>query len=141
MTRLEDTLEIGATPERLWSVLIDLPGWATWNTLRATAPEGLAAGRPIQLVLRVGRLQIPVRATLTCVSPAVAISWMGGVPGLFTATHGFDLSPTQRGGTLVRHHETFGGLLHRPLLAILGERQRRIYRAVNEGLARAATRG
>jgi hypothetical protein len=138
VTLLEDHLSTEASPAEVWEVLLDTARWGEWNTLLAEVPEGFETGAPLSLVIRLGGLHIPARARLIAVEPERQLVWKGGVPGLFRARHGFDLAPALDGGTVIRHHETFWGMLHRPLLRALGERQRQVYRRVNEGLAAAA---
>lgn len=138
MTLLAHTLETDASPAAVWAVLMDVERWAEWNTLTARAPEGLAEGKPFALGIRLGRLTIPATATFIHVEPERHLVWRGGVPGVFRAVHGFDLEPTPSGGTRLRHHEDFSGLLHRPMLAALGQRQRGVYGWVNRRLAAEA---
>lgn len=138
MTLLEHTLTTSAAPASVWAVLEDAPRWGDWNTLLLVAPQGLALGAPLSLTIRLGRLQIPARAEVVAFESERSLVWAGGVSGLFHARHGFDLIPSADGGTTIRHHEAFGGLLHRPLLRALGDRQREVYGRVNKALAAAA---
>ncbi|TNE90665.1 MAG: SRPBCC domain-containing protein [Deltaproteobacteria bacterium] len=138
MTLLEHTLETSATPAQVWAVLEEVTSWHAWNTLTAEAPDGLVVGGRLSLGIRIGGLTIPAKAVFTQVEPERFLVWKGGVPGLFRAVHGFDLSPTESGGTRIRHHETFGGALHRPMLLALGQRQRDIYGKINARLAKTA---
>ncbi len=131
-------LATNALPADLWSVLSDLSTWASWNTLTGVAPDGVQVGGLLRLRIAVGPFWLPARARITEVAANERLTWAGGVPGLFTATHGFELTPTQAGGTQVRHHEAFRGLLVRPVLALLGASHADMYRRVNVGLADAA---
>lgn len=138
MSLLEHTHETPAPPAEVWAVLLDLDGWTRWNTLTARAPQGIAVGSPLALGIRLGPLTIPASARFVRVEPERHLIWQGGVRGVFRAVHGFDLQPTASGGTRIRHHEDFAGLLHRPMLAVLGQRQRDVYGLVNRRLAAEA---
>ena len=138
-TLIEDRFETEASVETVWRVLMDFDRWATWNTLAARAPAVAVAGAPLRLWLKTGvgpGIFLPAR--FDRVEPGRFLTWKGGVPGLFHARHGFDLEALEGGGTRIRHHETFSGMLHSPVVRALGDRQVRTYRRVNERLAAAA---
>ena len=138
-TLIEDRFETEASVETVWRVLMDFDRWATWNTLAARAPAAAVAGAPLRLWLKTGvgpGIFLPAR--FDRVEPGRFLTWKGGVPGLFHARHGFDLEALEGGGTRIRHHETFSGMLHSPVVRALGDRQVRTYRRVNERLAAAA---
>lgn len=138
MTLIEHTLETTAPPEDVWAVLEATAQWPEWNTLTAAAPGGFEEGQAFKLGVIIGSRTLPVTATFVQVERERHLVWQGGVPGVFGARHGFDLTPLDSGGTRIRHHEDFRGLLHYPLLFVLGDRQVRTYEKVNKGLARAA---
>ena len=131
-------LTTDAPPEDLWSVLSDLSSWSSWNTLTGVAPDGVRVGGALRLRIALGPFRLPARARITEVAPNQRLTRAGGVPGLFTAVHGFELTPTQAGGTKIRHHEAFRGLLVGPVLALLGAGHADMYGRVNVGLADVA---
>ena len=127
-----------ASPEAVWRVLSDLPGWEAWNSLTGVASDGVRVGGVLWLRVAVGPFRLPARARFTEVVANQRLTWAGGLPGLFAATHGFELTPLQSGGTRIRHHEAFRGLLTGLMLALLGSEHADMYRRVNEGLAAVA---
>ena len=138
-TLIEDVYETEAPADAVWRVLMDFDRWTTWNTLAARAPAGPEVGAPLRLWLKTGvgpGVFLPAR--FDQVERSRFLVWKGGVPGLFHARHGFDLVPLDSGGIRIRHHETFSGMLHAPVVRALGDRQVRTYRRVNERLAAAA---
>lgn len=137
MSLLEHTITTTAPPSAVWAVLEDMAAWGEWNQMTVDRCAGFVEGGSVRFRLRVAR-DMPVTARFVQVQPERHLVWAGGVPLLFKARHGFDLEPTEDGGTRIRHHEDFGGLLHYPLLWAIRERQQETYRLVNEGLRDAA---
>ncbi|MCO4745158.1 MAG: SRPBCC domain-containing protein [Proteobacteria bacterium] len=138
MALLEHTITTSAPPSAVWAVLEDTASWPSWNTVSiARCDEGFVEGGSVRFLLKVAN-NMGVNATFVHVEKERHLIWKGGVPGIFRATHGFDIEPTEDGGTRIRHHELFVGLAVAPLLWWLGERQTHVYKLVNERLAAAA---
>jgi len=133
--RFSHTIEIAASPEDVWETLVDLEGWSEWNMLDARAPDGIAVGKTLKLGIKLGNARMPARATLSEVSPGIALTWRGGIPGVFHAIHGFDLSSAEEGCKVI-HHEIFRGAMVGVALRALGPDPASRYRIVNEGLKR-----
>jgi len=108
------SIEISATPERVWNVLLDFARYPDWNpfvrsieglpaegaTLKVSIhpPNGKAMEfRPVVLRHRAGR----------------EFRWKGKLllPGVFDGEHYFVLTPGADGATLFTHGENFSGLL------------------------------
>jgi hypothetical protein len=111
-------IEIAAPPERVWEVLTDLKGWDDWN------PFIKAAGRPEAGTRLLVEITPPGLSTMKF-SPTVLVAeaprrfeWLGRVlfPGLFDGHHAFHLEPAGEGRTLLKHFETFRGLLVGPVM-------------------------
>jgi hypothetical protein len=127
-------LHVPASPDAVWAVLAELSGWARWNTVVPVDLAPLAPGSTLPLRLRVaGRTLVATTRVVAC-EPGRALAWRGGVPGLFTAVHGFDLLPSGDGTTIV-HHETFRGPFAPLFLALLGPGKEARYGEVNARLA------
>lgn len=132
--RFEAEAVIDATPDAVWAVLADLPGWDRWNTVVPVAPPPLAPGVALTLALSRRGRTVEVGVRVIVFEPARRLAWRGGVPGLLTAVHGFDLRPEGAGCRIV-HHETFRGLLAPLLPWVLGPGHAARYAAVHERLA------
>lgn len=134
---IREVVEVDASPAVVWRHLVDLPGWSAWNHLSPQAVGVPEAGGTMRLVIPgpLG-LRVPSAVCMEEVTPEHALVWSGSlpVPGLFAAVHGFDLEALPGGRTRIVHHETFRGLLVRPLLWLLGARGGARHRAVNEAL-------
>jgi hypothetical protein len=72
----------------------------------------------------------------TLVEPAVTFEWLGRLrlPGIFDGRYGFDLAPSEHGGTLVTQSEEFDGILVRPLRTSLETTTMAGFEAMNAAL-------
>jgi hypothetical protein len=102
--------EIAAPPERIWSILTDAPGMASWDSGIERVEGRIARGERITLYSRVspGR---PFKLTVAEFEVPRRMVWRGGMPlGLFTGVRTYTLTPN---GPLTSFHmrEQFGGLM------------------------------
>lgn len=139
MRTLEHITSIDASCDAVWAALVDLPSWPTWNVVHPdpAPPPVEGEGTRLRLQLRPGR-GVTVSARWEVVRPGRALAWSGGVPRVFKAVHGFELTPEGEGCRL-RHHETFSGALHRPAMRLVARTLLERYREVNDALARHVT--
>jgi uncharacterized protein YndB with AHSA1/START domain len=102
-------LSIGFPPQRVWDLLVDAPGYKTWNASVVSIDGPIDAGRTIKLVSAVN----PGRTfalKVTAMDRRHRMVWTGGMPlGLFTGTRSFLIEPDGRGMPLL---DVRG--LHRP---------------------------
>lgn len=130
------TIDIEASPETVWSVLTDFAAYDAWNpqtriTGTAEAGERLVvapgpeAGRMPTFKPRV------IRA-----DPPAELRWLGhlSIRGLFDGEHVFIIEDLGDGRSRLVQSETFGGLLARPLLRLVGDATEQGFEAVNEAL-------
>ncbi len=103
------SIVINASPERVWAMLTDINGWASWqNDIKnPTLIDGLVPGGTF--VWTTGGVKI--RSTLHTVEPNRALGWTGKAPGTF-AIHNWILA-AKDGGTLVSVEESMEGFLVR----------------------------
>ena len=89
---------ISATPEAIWDILVDVPGWSGWNTTIEEIEGTAAQGGKIKLRAKVN----PNRAFSIKVagfSPPERMVWTGGMPlGLFKGERTFTLAKQDDGG-------------------------------------------
>jgi hypothetical protein len=135
MRTIETTIEIAASPERVWSVLADVARWQEWNPFVRSFEGELREGARVKL-----RIGPPGRGTTTF-RPRVleangrALRWLGhlGVPGLFDGEHHIRLERLTEQRTRVHHGERFAGLLV-PLLSGLLKDTEKGFWAMNRAL-------
>jgi hypothetical protein len=107
----EATTTIAASPEAIWAVLTDGPGYTTWDSGVVRVDGRIAPGEAITVVSAVnsGR-SFPVKVTEFV--PGQRMVWTGGMPlGLFTGVRTFALAPEGDGVTRFTMREAYGGLL------------------------------
>ena len=129
-------IDIEAEPETVWRHLTDLPAYAQWNPFITRASGDAQPDGRLELRMEPpGGRPMTVRPRVTTVSPGTVLEWLGhlGVPGIFDGRHRFDLFPTDTGTHLVQH-ETFTGVLVRPLRRSLDTHTRAGLEAMNTAL-------
>jgi hypothetical protein len=112
--QLHATIEIDATPERVWQVLTDLAAYPDWNPF-ITRASGTA--RPSQrLHLRMqppGGRDATLRPTALEADPGRRLRWLGHLllPGLFDGDHSFTIEPLGDRRVRVTQQERFRSIL------------------------------
>jgi hypothetical protein len=98
--QLMTSVDIAATPDRVWEVLTDVPAWPQWNEF-ITAAEGtfVVGGRVSLQVPRLSAfLRGSLRMTVLEVAPCRRLRFgltmaRLGLPGLFSTEHTLTLAP------------------------------------------------
>jgi hypothetical protein len=103
------SVEIKASPERVWQVLTDFDEFPAWNPMTPGMKGELKEGARLRGKLGLGPATVPFFPTLLTIEPNVELRWKGGVPGAFIADHRFIIEPIDDATTLLRHHEVFSG--------------------------------
>jgi hypothetical protein len=115
MKSYEATSVIDATPEQIWAILTDAPGYSTWDSGVVRIEGNVAPGKRIKVVSEAnpGR-SFPV--TVSEFAPGQRMTWTGGMPlGLFKGVRTFTLSPQGTGTTKFTMREEYTG----PLLPLI----------------------
>jgi hypothetical protein len=106
---------IHATPEKIWAILTDAPGYSAWDSGVERVEGRIAPGEKIKVVSKVN----PGRAFPVVVTefvPGQSMTWSGGMPlGLFKGVRTFRLSPQGDGTTKFTMREEYSG----PLLPMI----------------------
>ena len=137
---LRTFVDIDASPERLWQVLIDLPAYADWNPF-ITRAEGtfVEGGRLVVSVPPVNAfLQPRLRPTVLEVAPFRRLRlWSRldrlGIPGLFDVEHTMTITEHE-GGVRLWQQDRFGGLLAPLLIGALNRHRLTAFTAMNAAL-------
>lgn len=112
MKRFHVAIHIQAPPERIWQILTDAPGYASWNTTVDRVEGRIAQGEKVTVHAKLS----PGRAfplTVTKFDPPRSMEWSGGMPlGLFKGARSYSLTPRD-GGVEFSMTEEFSGLMAR----------------------------
>ncbi|NNC41489.1 MAG: SRPBCC domain-containing protein [Acidimicrobiia bacterium] len=107
------TKSIDASPQAIWEVLTDGPGFTSWDSGIVRFEGTIAAGNKVKLFSEVS----PNRAfplKVTELSPPRKMVFKGGMPlGLFTGVRSYTLEPEAGGGTRFHMREEYTGPLLR----------------------------
>jgi hypothetical protein len=116
MKAFEASEVIQASPEAIWAILTDGPGWTRWDSGVVRVEGRIAPGEKIKVVSEVnpGRA-FPVKVTEF--SPGRRMTFTGGMPlGLFKGVRTYTLAPQGDGATRFTMREEYSG----PLLPMIG---------------------
>ena len=104
-------ITIDATPEEVWSVLTDAPGYAAWNPLLVLVQRRFPAkAREVEYrMTQPNGKQSTMKARGRKVVAPELLGQHAGIPGVLTADHTWRLEPTP-GGTRVIQHEVDNGV-------------------------------
>jgi len=135
--QLQTQIEINSSPERVWSILMDFPGYARWNPFVRMIAGVAAAGETLNVELQpVGKKAMAFRPrVMTCV-PQREFRWKGTVffPGVFDGEHYFQIEPQAGDRVIFRHGENFSGVLVPMIMRSLTDATERGFVAMNEAL-------
>jgi len=128
---LKASVDIRATPEEVWEVLMDFPSYLDWSKFLLSIEGPAVPGS--YLHIRVGDADNQFRVynpMVLQVTRQRSFRWLTNlwVPGLLDWEHGFFLEYLLDGGTRLRQTASFGGFLA-PWL------WRRLERIAAEGIA------
>ncbi len=114
MQRLETSITIEASSQRVWDVLVDFARYPEWNPFITRITGEAVPGARLTV-----RLQPPeargmtFRPRVLVAAPGRELRWVGHllVPGLFDGEHTFVLEETTGHSCRFRQAETFRGVL------------------------------
>ncbi|MBX3497820.1 MAG: SRPBCC domain-containing protein [Alphaproteobacteria bacterium] len=135
MPSIDTSIDIAASPARVWSVLTDFASYPAWNPfITRVAGLPVVGDRLVVTIQPPGRRAMMFRPVVLAATPEVELRWRGRLlmPGLFDGEHVFRLTPAD-GGCRLDHGEIFTGLLSGLLRGTLPT-TRRGFVAMNEAL-------
>jgi hypothetical protein len=140
MRELATSIEVDATPERVWSVLTDFESFPDWNPFIRSASGEVEPGAKLEVRLEPpGGRAMTFKPTVLVAEPARELRWLGRLllPGVFDGEHIFRIEPLEGGRSRFVQAERFSGMLV-PLFGKTLEQTRRGFEAMNEALRRRA---
>ena len=134
-------VEIEASPEVVWDVLMDFDSYPSWNRFirRVHGRSEVGSKLTARLEPPTGR-GMTFRPTVTTLRPREAFGWLGrlGLPGVFDGAHRFELVPLDGGRTRFIQSERFDGILAGPLKRSIRDRTLAGFKEMNRALAERA---
>jgi hypothetical protein len=107
----EASATINASPEVIWAILTDAPGYTTWDSGVVGVEGRIARGEKLKVTSEAN----PKRAfgvQVTELQPGRAMTWSGGMPlGLFKGVRRFTLTPGDDATGFTMREEYTGPLL------------------------------
>jgi hypothetical protein len=114
---ISHTIEIDATPARVWEEFTDTESFPMWNPFITKLDGELREGARLSVRIEPpGGRASTFRPTVLIVDPERELRWLGRllIPGMFDGEHSFRLEPIGRGCTRFTQAERFSGVLVRP---------------------------
>ncbi|HZJ02960.1 MAG TPA: SRPBCC domain-containing protein [Thermoleophilia bacterium] len=143
-TRIATDIGIEATPEEVWSTLIDFERYEEWNPFITAVSGRLRLNNRMHVYVKPpGADGAAFRPRIIQLRPPHSLVWLGHwwVPGLFDGEHRFTLEPLAGGGVHFKQEEFFHGLLvpfRRGLLQQVEEGFRQMDEALRQRVAGGA---
>ena len=122
MPTISQSIDISATPSRVWEVLIATADYPEWNPFMTELNGTLSVGSRLAVTIQPpGAREQRFTPTVTVVEPERRLTWQGRllVRGLFDGAHSFELEPLGTTSTRFTQSERFTGLLVPPLRGML----------------------
>ena len=110
-TNISTTIDIAATPERVWAVLTDFASYPAWNPVFCEASGELAVGSQLTFKTIQPRNDrtMTVKVKVVAVRPAAELQWESRVLGVSSSKRSFILSPDGH-RTQLRQNGSYEGL-------------------------------
>jgi hypothetical protein len=114
MHEVRTEIEIDATAEQVWSILLDFPSHPEWNPF-VRRIEGIAeVGDRLNVFIQPqGSRGMSFRPTILALVPNQELRWLGHflLPGIFDGEHYFQISQLAPGRVRFVQGERFSGIL------------------------------
>jgi hypothetical protein len=137
---LQASIQINATPQRVWAVLTDQAAYPSWNPFIISSGGRVQVGATLTNVMHDATGNTTFTPTVLVVEPGRELRWIGrvGPGGIFDGEHTFTIQQIRPGVVLFTQREDFTGVavpfyeqhLHADTLPQ--------FRAMNAALAREA---
>lgn len=136
MKNLKTQIEIKASPQRVWEVLMDFNNYSQWNSFILKASGDPVVGKTIQVTIQPKRNQkMEFTPKVLKLDSSSEFRWKGklGLKGVFDGEHYFKLESLDQNTTLFTHGEVFSGILS-PIIypMIMEDTQKGFIRMNNE---------
>lgn len=114
MLELHTEIEIAASAERVWSILVDFPRYEQWNPFIRFIKGSPIVGSSLHVCLQPsGTKAMEFRPTVLAADYQCELRWRGQVlmPGIFTGEHRFVIRSLAANRVCFEQSERFTGIL------------------------------
>ncbi len=111
---IKTQITINASPEKVWSILMDFKNYPQWNPFIKTIEGEVLVGKKMKAKLQPpGAKGMVFKPIILKVEKNKTFIWLGHLlmPGLFDGEHIFELVDNQNGSTTFIQREKFKGIL------------------------------
>ncbi len=112
--RIETSIEIEASPKKVWSLLTDFARMGAWNPfIKSISGTLVPGGRLAVHIVPPGKSGMRFKPTILAVNSERELRWLGRLllPGIFDGEHYFLLEPVGLDRTRLTQGEKFSGIL------------------------------
>lgn len=106
---IKTTIQIAASPEKVWKVLTDFDQYPNWNPFISSATGNFVVGQSIEI--NAGGMKF--KPTVLAFDEHKELRWLGKLlfSGVFDGEHSFQIIDNNDGTVTFNHEEKFSGLL------------------------------
>lgn len=137
MKEIKAEIEISSTPDKVWEVLMDLPGWAEWNPIVNKIEGKLEVGEKLNIVMcgSNGKDSKRYAANITVIDENKCFRFIAVMMGkfMFSADRIIELEKTAN-GTLFIQREIYSGIMVSLFWAKLSTEALSMLKSMNEAL-------
>ncbi|MHA2503012.1 MAG: SRPBCC family protein [Candidatus Kariarchaeaceae archaeon] len=133
--KLITSIEINASPEDVWNVLMDTDQYHQWNPFILRLEGEKSLGEKLEVELKNGEGTMKFTPKVIEMQEKEHFAWKGimFLPRLFDGSHHFELAKTES-GTRLTHWEEFKGIFVWPIMKMIGKQTENNFIAMNEAL-------
>jgi hypothetical protein len=138
--KVEHRIGVKASPQVIWDILVDLPGWSAWNPLYPEARGDVRIGQALDLVLALpGAAPRRIRPMVVDWVPREQLHWRTtALGGLVRTLRYVEIEELAPGSCIVSNGEIFKGLLGTTVLKSQASKLRAGFAAMGVALRDAA---
>ena len=109
---LQASVQVSASPQRVWAILTDLRGYRRWNPFIISSSGQVRVGATLTNVMHDATGNTTFTPTVQVVEPGRELRWIGrvGPGGIFDGQHTFTIKPLGPDRVLFTQREDFTGV-------------------------------
>lgn len=137
MKNLETSIQIKASANTVWNILMDFEQYPQWNPLIRQLTGEAVKGKSLKAKIQPpGQKPMDFEPVVLECTPAQEFRWLGKlfIKGLFDGEHYFKIKRIDSEKVEFIHGENFRGLLVTPLMAMIGKSTEEGFLAMNQAL-------